>query len=209
MLKSSLAEFLGTFVMVFVGTGAVVLGFSHLLVSICFGIAVMCMILLFGKQSGAHINPAVTIAFAIVENRRHLMLYIPFQLLGAVFASFLLFIIWPERSNYGQTLPEIGIANTVFVEISITFLLLLVIFLVIKTKNLLVTSLVVGGQIFFTSFFIGPFTGASMNPARSMGPAIFSNSLSVFWIYALGPLVGSLLAVLAEKKVLKSIFPGT
>jgi len=188
------AEMAGTFGLVLIGPGAVAIGLSHAWISIAFGLIVTFMILIFGKTSGAHINPAVSFAFYLIGKDRMHLVYIPFQLLGAFTASLLLWILLPENPTYGETVPSISVVHAFWIEVLITWILMTSILLIIKTKNLLLIAITVGFVVFAAAFIAGPFTGASMNPARSFGPALFAGEIAILWLYFIAPLLGAGLA---------------
>lgn len=195
IMKKYLAELIGTFGLVLVGAGSIAISLPHLWISIAFGVIVTLMILCFGNVSGAHINPAVSVGFYLFNRDKQALAYIPFQLIGGLFAGVMLLIIYPSNPSYGETMPLSGILPTVLIEIFITFVLMLSILIVIETDNIRIIALVVGFVVFLAAFFAGPFTGASMNPARSLGPAVVSDTLDVLWIYFLAPIVGAAISV--------------
>ena len=205
MLKKSIAEILGTFALVFCGTGAVVIdqqtggGVSHAGVAITFGLIVMCMIYALGNLSGAHLNPAVSIAFTIAKRlpAKALAPYIASQLAGALLASLVLKLLFPSNSLLGATLPAGSAMQSFVLEFILTFLLMLVIISVSTgSKEIgLFAGIAVGGIIALEAMFAGPICGASMNPARSLAPAIVSGHLKDIWIYLAGPITGAALAI--------------
>ena len=194
-MHRNIAELLGTFGLVLIGPGAIVLGFSHFWISFCFGVIVMLMILIFGKISGAHINPAVSIAFYVKSRERYLLTYIPYQLIGALIAGLILWLAIPDNPTYGETRSSGALYETFLIEVFITCILMLSILWIIRFNNLLLTAFVVGFVVFLAAYFAGPFTGASMNPARSFGPAIVSMQFTELWLYFLAPVFGAMLAV--------------
>lgn len=205
--RALLAEFAGTFALVFVGTGAIVLNdntggaVTHLGVSLAFGLVVTTMIYLLGRVSGAHINPAVTLAFwSIRRISSPLALgYVASQFLGGICASGVLFIPFPAHGTLGATLPDIGGFQTAALEGFLTFFLVSVVlsFNDAKLPIAAFAGLAIGAVVGLEAFFAGPFTGASMNPARSLGPALFSGNLGTLWIYFAGPGAGAFLATLS------------
>ncbi len=195
IMKKYIAELIGTFALVLVGAGSIAIALPHLWISVAFGLIVTLMILCFGNISGAHINPAVSIGFYLLEKDRKALLFIPFQLIGGLLAGLLLFVCLPENITYGETMPTCGIWQTFMIEVFITFILMLSILLVIQTNNLKVIAVVVGLVVFLAAYFAGPFTGASMNPARSFGPAVASGTINFFWIYLIAPVLGAIISV--------------
>ncbi|TNE78699.1 MAG: aquaporin [Bacteroidetes bacterium] len=208
-MKKFLAEAVGTFVLVFLGTGAIVLNdlsdgqLSHLGVSLSFGLAVTIMIYAFARTSGAHINPAVSLAFwANKQLERKLVLpYLLAQTTGAILASLLLSLVAPQHPTLGATLPQTSIGNAIAIEFGMSFLLMFWILYVSNrgSGSLHLAAISIGIVVALEAYFGGPFTGASMNPARSLGPALVSGNLDSLWIYFIAPISGMLFAVLISK----------
>ncbi|WP_108867558.1 MIP/aquaporin family protein [Aquimarina aquimarini] len=205
-MKKYIAECIGVFGLVFCGTGAVIVneqsqGMLGLLgVSITFGVIVMGMIYVFGKISGAHINPAVTIALLVgrLMPKKQAVGYIVAQLLGAFLASGLLLLIFPESITLGETLPVGGVASSFVLELVLTFFLMLIILGVTSQREQSsLAGIVIGVTVTGIILLAGPISGGSFNPARSIAPAILSGSISLLWIYIIGPVVGAIVAVLA------------
>jgi len=205
MRRKCYAEFFGTFILVFVGTGAVVINdvsggaITHTGVAICFGLVVMAMIHTLGEISGAHINPAVTVAFWFAKRfpGNEVMPYVLSQLAGAMLASAVLSQLFPEHLTLGATLPAGSEMQSLVLEMILTFILMFVIINVSvgsKEQGLL-AGITIGAVVGFEAMFAGPITGASMNPARSIGPALLSGQLSSLWVYIVGPMVGAALAI--------------
>jgi len=202
MLKRLTGEFLGTFGLVFCGTGAIVINqesngvITHLGIAITFGLIVMAMILSFGHISGAHINPAVSIALCVSKRFRwrHLAPYIFAQLAGALLASYLLHYLFPTNDLLGATIPSGSDVQSYFLEFILTFLLMIVILTSTQKKDhsLLGPALAIGGTVGLEALFAGPICGASMNPARSLSPAIIGGHYQSLWVYILGPILGAL-----------------
>lgn len=202
-MRKYLAELIGTFALVFCGTGAIVINevtsgtVSHVGIGITFGLIVTVMIYAFGSISGAHINPAVTIAFAFTDrfDRGRLLGYILAQLAGAFLASGVLRVLFIDNENLGATLPFGSWQQSFILEIILTYFLMLVILFVSQNKSTSqYTAIAVGATVMLEAIFAGPITGASMNPARSLAPAIVSGNSSVLWIYIVAPIVGAVLA---------------
>ncbi len=204
MLKRLIGEFLGTFGLVFCGTGAIVINqesggvITHLGIAIVFGLIVMAMILSFGHISGAHINPAVTIALCVSKRFRwrHVAPYILAQLAGALLASFILHYLFPTNELLGATIPSGSDVQSYVLEFILTFLLMIVILTSTQKKDhsLIGPALAIGGTVGLEALFAGPICGASMNPARSLSPAIISGHYHSLWVYIIGPVLGALVA---------------
>ena len=211
-MKNYWAEFFGTYILVFVGTGAIMINeisggeVSNLGIGLSFGLVVMAMIYSIGDISGAHINPAVTIAFAIAKRfpKNQILPYISSQLVGAILASTSLYFIFPESITMGETIPSNeDWIQSFLLEFILTFILMFVILNVStgsKEKGI-IAALAVGGVIAFEATFAGPISGASMNPARSIAPAIFSGDLTHLWLYVVATILGAILAVYSCKLV--------
>jgi len=201
--KKYLAEAIGTFALVFFGTGAVIVNklsggaIGHLGIAFSFGLIVTVMIYTFGPISGAHINPAVTLAFANTDrfNRGDTIQYIVAQIVGAVLASAMLRFLFFNSNTMGETLPAGTWQQSFVLEIILTFFLMLVIFFVSQNKETTsFTAIAVGGTVLLEALVAGPICGASMNPARSIGPALVSGNLTYLWVYIIAPIIGALLA---------------
>ena len=200
-----LAEALGTFGLVLVGTGAIALAdtdaslMNHTGISIAFGAIVTAMILALGRASGAHINPAVSIAFNAWGSlpRAQTVGYVLVQLVGGIAASVVVGLCFPASELLGSTMPADAWWMAFLLELLLTFLLMLGILwvAVVKRAKLLTVALVVGAIVGLEAYVAGPLTGASMNPARSIAPAFISGHLEHLWIYIVAPLLGALLAV--------------
>lgn len=204
-MKKLFAEFLGTFALVFAGTGAIVINqasggtITHGGIAVTFGLIVLAMIYAFGDVSGAHFNPAVTTAFAAARRFpwRDVPAYLGAQVLGAFAASGLLRVLFPADANLGATLPAGSPMQSFILEVVLTFILMLVILSVstgAKEKGI-TAGIAVGAVIGLEAMFAGPICGASMNPARSLSPAVVSGQLEHLWLYFAGPILGALLAV--------------
>lgn len=210
-MKKLIAEFLGTFAMVFCGCGAMTINeitggaVTHVGVAITWGFIVMAMIYTYGEISGAHFNPAVTIAFAFAKkfSWENVPKYIAFQTLGAFLAIGILWILFPESKSFGHTYPADGFApyKAFILELCLSFFLMLVIINVSTASKEIanLTGIAVGAVILLEAMFAGPITKASMNPARSLAPAVISGNLQHLWLYLTAPILGALLAILSYK----------
>jgi aquaporin Z len=205
MMKKLLAECIGTFTLVFAGTGAIVINqvaggvTGHAGIAIVFGLVVLAMIHTFGDVSGAHLNPAVTTAFAAAGRFawREVPGYIGAQIVGALAASVLLHFLFPEATTLGATLPAGPPMQSFVLEIVLTAVLMLTILSVstgAKEKGI-TAGIAIGGVIALEAMFAGPICGASMNPARSLAPALVSGNLTHLWIYLVAPMIGALIAI--------------
>lgn len=207
-----ISEFIGTFALVFAGTGAIIINdlyggaVTHVGISLVFGLVVMVMIYAVGDVSMAQFNPAVTIGFwvAKVLPSREVIPFILSQLAGAFSASVLLWLIFPTHPNLGATLPAIGTLPTFIFETILTFFLMFVIINVAVGANAqvgLLAGVAIGGTVAFEALLAGPITGASMNPARSVAPAIVSGNINDLWIYVAAPITGAILAIGAYRAI--------
>lgn len=207
-IKKYIAEFIGTFALVFCGTGAIIVnqqssGSLGLVgISLAFGIIVSAVIYVFGNISGSHINPSVTIALLLgkVMTKKDASFYIIAQILGAILASGLLKFMFSENLTLGATLPSGGLFQSFILEAVLTFFLMLTILGITSKKEFsamagLMIGLVVTGNILFA----GPISGGSFNPARSFAPALLSGNLTTLWIYIAAPTLGAILAMLVWK----------
>ncbi len=210
-MKKYISEIIGTYGLVFCGTGAIIINdltggaISHVGIAITFGLIVMAMVYTFGDISGAHINPAVTIAFWFSGRfpGQQVFPYIVSQLTGAFMASMTLMLLFPAHPDLGATLPSYTIPQSFVLEIILTFFLMLVIINVSSgsKETGFIAGIAIGATVLVEAMFAGPITGASMNPARSIAPALLSGQLDHFWIYLTAPVIGALLAVLGCKSV--------
>ena len=208
LLRRSVAECLAAFALVFAGCGAVVTNATHqgalgaVGVSLVFGLVIMVMIYATGHLSGAHINPAVTIAFTITRHfpGRDAAAYIAAQLVGAAAGALLLLAAWRDKpAHLGTTLPSVGTGTALVYEIVLTAFLMFVIIAVATDTRAVgaAAAIAIGGTVGLDALFGGPITGASMNPARSFGPALASGTWTHFWIYIVGPVTGAALGAFA------------
>lgn len=199
------SEILGTFIMVFCGTGAIVINeqtngaITHLGIAITFGLVVMSLIYSLGHVSGAHMNPAVTIAFCLAKKfpLKNVLPYIASQLTGAILASVVLKMLFPENENLGGTNPGGSALQSLVLEFLLTFFLMLVIINVATgSKEVgMFAGLAIGSVVLLEALFAGPICGASMNPARSLGPALISMKVNNSWLYVIGPIAGAAAAI--------------
>ncbi len=212
-MKRYIGELIGTFAMVFCGCGAMTINeitngsISHVGVAITWGLIVMAMIYAFGEISGAHFNPAVTVAFAFAKkfSWSDVPKYILFQAIGAFLAIVMLWILFPESHSFGHTYPAEGFEpyKAFILELLLTFFLMVVIINVSTGSKEVGTmaAISVGAVILLEAMFAGPMTKASMNPVRSLAPAIISGQTKDLWLYLTAPFIGALLAVVSCKLV--------
>lgn len=205
-MKKLLAESLGTFFLVFAGTGAIVIDqasggtIGHAGIALTFGLVVLAMIHTFGDVSGAHLNPAVTLAFAVAGRAPWRLVpgYVLAQVVGAIAASGLLRLLFPlDETSLGATLPTGPVSQSFVLEIILTAILMLTI-LSVSTgaqEKGITAGIAIGAVIALEALFAGPICGASMNPARSLAPALVSGHLEHLWLYLTAPVLGALAAV--------------
>ena len=207
MIKRFCAEILGTFALVFAGTGAIVINeasngaITHVGIALTFGLIVLAMIYTVGDISGAHLNPAVTIGFWAARRLpgRDVLPYITSQFIGAILASALLRFLFPENKLLGATLPGGSESQSFILETVLTFFLMLTILNVstgAKEKGV-TAGIAIGAVIALEAMFAGPVCGASMNPARSLAPALVSGHFEHLWIYLVAPPLGAVAAMFA------------
>jgi aquaporin Z len=206
-MSKLLSESIGTFALVFAGAGAIVIdhasggAITHPGIALTFGLIVLAMIHTFGDVSGAHLNPAVTTGFAAARRLpwREVPGYIAAQIVGAFAASGLLRLLFPGDATPGATLPSGSALQSFLLEVVLAFLLMLVILSVStgsKEKGI-TAGIAIGAVIALEAMFAGPISGASMNPARSLSPAVVSGHVEHLWVYLAGPLLGAILATAA------------
>ena len=210
-MKNYISEFIGTFAMIFCGTGAMTINeitggdVTHVGIGITWGLIVMAMIYAFGEISGAHFNPAVSIAFAYAKkfSWKEVPKYIFFQVSGAFAASLLLMWLFPKSELLGATIPTVDVWRAFVLELILTFFLMVVIINVSTgSKEVgMMAGIAIGSVVLLEALFAGPITNASMNPARSLAPNIVSGNIKGLWLYILAPIIGALLAVVSCKFV--------
>ena len=212
-MKKYYAEALGTFALVFCGTGAIIINqesggaITHVGIAFTFGLIVMVMIYALGPVSGAHLNPAVTIAFTIAKRfpAKEIFPFVLSQTIGAFLASFALRMMFPQNDLLGSTLPAGSELQSFMLEAILTFFLMLVIIQVAtgSKEQGMFAGLAIGSTVLLEAMFAGPVCGASMNPIRSLSPAVVSGHLEHLWIYLSAPMLGAALAV-GSWKIIKS-----
>ena len=210
MTRPLVAEAVGTFALVFAGAGAIVVdarthALGHVGVAITFGLVIMAMIYAVGHVSGAHLNPAVTAAFVLTRHfpGSRATAYFGAQIAGALAAAALLRASLGDVAHVGATLPSGSDAQSFLWELVMTAFLMFVI-LAVATDTRAVgeaAAIAIGGTVGLDAMFGGPVSGASMNPARSLGPALVSGDLHALWLYIAGPLVGAALGAIAYQFV--------
>jgi aquaporin Z len=210
-MKKYVAEAVGTFCLVFAGTGAVVIneitagGVSHVGIAVTFGLIVMAMIYAVGDVSGAHLNPAVTAGFFLARrlDARRVVPYVLSQLSGALLASALVYGLFGNHARLGATVPLGSDRQSFMLEVVLTGILMFVILCVSTGPKEVGTmaGIAIGGVIALEALFAGPISGASMNPARSLAPALISGSFESLWVYVTAPFLGSAIAVPLWKTV--------
>jgi aquaporin NIP len=204
--KKYIAEALATFILVFCGTGAMTINeithgaITHVGVAMTWGLIVMAMIYSLGTISGAHMNPAVTIAFAFNKSfpKKQVLPYIIGQLVGALMASIVLKLLFPQSEFLGATLPSGSALQSLVLEFILTFILMFVILQVAtgSKEQGIFAGMAIGSVVLLEAMFAGPICGASMNPARSIAPALIRGHIEHLWLYIVAPVSGALTAVL-------------
>lgn len=204
-MRNYVAELIGTFAIVFCGTGAVIIdqqtggSVTHVGIAITFGLIVMSMIYSMGNISGAHFNPAVSIAFTAAGRFpvKRLPGYVVSQLAGALLASVVLKVLFPANEFLGATMPSGTELQSFILELILTFFLMLVIMNVAhgSKEQGMFAGLAIGSVVTLEAMFAGPICGASMNPARSIAPALVSGHVEHLWVYLLAPVAGAVLAI--------------
>jgi aquaporin Z len=208
MVRKLVAELVGTFILVFAGTGAIVINhesggvITHVGVALTFGLVVFALIQMLGDVSGAQLNPAVTTGLVLARRfpPQEAIPYITAQCLGAFLASGLLKILFPADATLGATLPAGSAFQSFALEFTLTAILMLTILRATTGApgKVALAGAAIGSVIALDAMFAGPACGASMNPARSLAPAIVSGQTSALWIYLVAPMLGAALGVLVE-----------
>lgn len=208
-MKKYIAEFISTFALIFCGTGAIIINqetngtIGHAGIAFTFGLIVIAMIYSFGHISGAHMNPAVTLGLWLTKRftGKEILPYITMQLLGAIIASLVLKSLFPTNANLGATLPAGTEQQSFILEFILTFILMLVILYSTEESNHVnhFAGLAIGGTVLLEALFAGPICGASMNPARSISPALVSGNFTSLWLYIVAPTAGALAASLVRR----------
>jgi MIP family channel proteins len=212
LLRRAAAEGLGVFALVFAGCGAIVAEAQYpgslgaVGIALVFGLIVMAMVYATGHLSGAHLNPAVTLAFTLSRHfpRAEAAAYLAAQLLGALAAAALLAVVWPSQpAALGATLPSVGAGSAFVYEVVLTAFLMFVIMAVATDARAVgaAAAIAIGATVGLDALFGGPVTGASMNPARSLGPALVAGEMQDLWIYLLAPPLGAAAGALAYQLV--------
>ena len=212
LYRRAAAEAIGVFALVFAGCGAIVTEAQHpgslgtVGIAFVFGLIVMAMVYATGHLCGAHLNPAVTLAFSLTRHfpRKEAFFYLLAQFAGALLAASLLAAIWPsDPAALGTTRPSVGVGSALAYEAVLTAFLMFVIMAVATDTRAVgaAAAIAIGGTVGLDALFGGPVTGASMNPARSFGPALMSGDLSNLWIYFAGPIIGAIAGALAYQLV--------
>ncbi len=211
MKKSYIAEFIGAFSIVFFGCGSMVVNhlqdgiIGHVAVNMAFGVIVMVMIYAFGTVSGAHFNPAVTIAFWASKKfqPKDVPPYIVSQFLGGIAGALMLKAIFPTSGTYGENIPGGTVFQAFALELIMTFFLMLII-VSVSTGHMekgIMAGVAIGMYIGIEGYIAGPFSSSSMNPARSLGPAIASGDYRQLWIFMAAPVIGAVLAALIGDRI--------
>jgi aquaporin Z len=202
-IKALLAEFIGTFFLVFIGAGVAVVTGDLLMIALAHGLVIVSMAYAYGSISGAHLNPAVTFAMALRGRMEWVEAasYWVTQLLGGVVAAAaLMFIFGSADFGLGETVPVVPALQATVLEALMTFVLVnAALHTTEKKGGTAFAGLAIGLSLTAAILFAGPITGASLNPARSFGPALFTNNLDTVWIYVVGPLAGALVAAGAHQ----------
>lgn len=212
LLQRALAEGTAAFALVFAGAGAIVADAAYdgvlgtVGIALVFGLIIMAMVYATGHLSGAHINPAVTVAFTFTRHfpPRDAVAYVAAQLVGAALAALLLLAVWPQQpGELGATVPTVAAWRALIYEVVLTAFLMFVIMAVATDTRAVgaAAAIAIGGTVALDALFGGPVTGASMNPARSFGPALAAWTWEDFWVYVAGPVIGAAVGALGYQLV--------
>lgn len=210
--RRALAEGIGAFCLVLVGCGAIVADargdglLGPVGIALAFGLVILAMVAATGHLSGAHLNPAVTVAFALSRHfpARDVAAYVAGQLAGGVLAALCLLLAWPQQpGDLGATVPSVGAGGALAYEVALTAILMFVIVAVATDVRAVGAgaALAIGGTVALAALVGGSVTGASLNPARSLGPALAAGEWRDFWVYLAGPLIGAVLGAFAYQLV--------
>ena len=206
------AEGLAAFALVFAGCGAIVSNDQYdgalgtVGIALTFGLIIMVMVYATGHLSGAHINPAVTIAFTLTRHfpSRDALAYVVAQIVGATAAALALLAVWTDKpASLGATVPTVGVGSALVYEVLLTAFLMFVIMAVATDTRAVgaAAAIAIGGTVGLDALFGGPVTGASMNPARSLGPAVAAGEWTDVWVYLVGPALGAVVGAFAYQVV--------
>jgi aquaporin NIP len=212
LARRAAAEGLAAFALVFAGCGAIIANDRYggalgtVGVALAFGLVIMVMVYATGHLSGAHTNPAVTVAFTVTRHfpPRDAAAYIAAQVAGATAGALLLLAVWTDQPAFlGATVPSVGAGSALVYEAVLTAFLMFVIMAVATDTRAVgaAAAIAIGGSIGLDALFGGPVTGASMNPARSFGPALVAGEWTDFWVYLVGPVFGGALGAVAYQLV--------
>jgi aquaporin NIP len=202
-MRKYIAEFIGTFILIFVGIGSIVVdqhsgGPGLIGIAICWGVTVTAMIYTFGNISGTHLNPAVTLTFWMLKllKTKDVLPYVICQVLGAFLATYALKYLFPAEVFLGETKPNGHPMRSFILEIIISFILMIVILFTShgSKETGILAGLAIGGTILLLVVFAGPISGTSMNPTRSLAPAVVTGNAESLWIYLTAPFIGMFLA---------------
>jgi MIP family channel proteins len=206
------AEGLAAFALVFAGCGAIVSNDQYdgalgtVGIALTFGLIIMVMVYATGHLSGAHINPAVTIAFTLTRHfpSRDALAYVVAQIVGATAAALVLLAVWTDKpASLGATVPTVGVGSALVYEVLLTAFLMFVIMAVATDTRAVgaAAAIAIGGTVGLDALLGGPVTGASMNPARSLGPAVAAGEWTDVWVYLVGPALGAVVGAFAYQVV--------
>jgi aquaporin NIP len=210
--RRALAEGLAAFALVFAGCGAIVANAAYadalgpVGIALAFGLVIMVMVYATGHLSGAHINPAVTLAFTVTRHfsPRDAVVYVAAQCAGAAGGALTLLAVWTDKpAKLGSTVPSVGAGSALVYELVLTAILMFVIMAVATDTRAVgaAAAIAIGGTVGLDALFGGAVTGASMNPARSFGPALVSGTWTDFWVYLVGPALGAVMGAVAYQFV--------